>query len=505
MSDHYDHIAIALIDEDVSNHRLVHDPAADADLEQSIRTNGIQQPVKLNAKGDGRFTLVWGFRRKAVAQRIGLEAIPALVVEGLTTAQIRALQAIENLERKELHPLEEARFCGDLADTLTEEADYTGRASDLTEAIAQRIGRSTKWVENRLAMTRLSERVKQAFLDGDIHLQHVNLIARLAGHDAQEEVLGAVKAQVPPYHIGSDRAEHKRPPSTIAETRSLVEQRLRDLTTVPWKLDATFDGKTACNTCGHNSANRLELFHDDAPKKPQCLLATCYAEKTKFTGRAVQRATNTALKAADKPTKKQVADAIAEREVQFVEPAAVIQATKRRQEPKAPTSSEKRGQQDHERRRKIQDTYWQRQRIWQIDSMNAAKAALPLDHPDAVAILTIIITSGVLDTAGEGEGKAQKDARKRLAQALGAIVTLLDTQPEGAPHPVQVAATALAPHLKSAATNVLHDLQWQDYIAEVLRPLNKLAGIKIDAQEPTLEAIEAELYPEGGTDQEDAA
>lgn len=507
MNEQFEHIDITLIDEDVSNHRLVFDPAADDALEQSIRTNGIQQPVKLCKKTDGRYILVWGFRRKAAAMRVGLATIPAITVEGLSTSQIRALQAIENLERKELHPLEEAQFCADLAETIYSESPGSRitNSINISESVAQRIGRSIKWVENRLAMARLSERVKQAFIDNDIHLQHVNLIARLAGHDAQEEVLGQVKAHIPAYHLGDNKAEHKNPPATIATTRNLVEQRLRDLSDVPWLMDAEFDGKGACLSCPHNSTNRLELFHDDAPQKSQCLLASCYAEKAKFVGRAIQRATNTAFKAAEnntgktagKPTKTQVQEAIAEREITFVQPAAVIAATKRRQEPKTPTTSETKGEKKSAIRDIAQRELWQRKQNWRQSIIKAiSKSLQPKKDPIALAIVILIYQSGIIEVASpeNTDEKAQRAALTKLGAAINAITSKVDADLPGSHHPLHKALQALKSYLTDDSERALEDLSYQcddddNFVLE------KIANAyKIDhTTEPTVESIEAEL------------
>jgi ParB/RepB/Spo0J family partition protein len=522
MNEKFEHIDITLIDEDVNNHRLVIDAIADTELEQSVRTNGIQQPIKLCKKDDGRYILVWGFRRKAAAMRVGLTTIPAITVEGLTTSQIRALQAIENLERKELHPLEEAQFCADLADTIDNE--FTGdrilKPFNLTELVAQRIGRSIKWVENRLAMSRLSERAKQAFIDNDIHLQHVNLIARLASHEAQEEVLGQVKAYIPAYRQGENKAEHKNPPATIAATRALVEQRLRDLSDVPWLLDAEFDGKNACLTCPHNSSNRLELFHDEAQHKSQCLLASCYAEKTKYVGRAIQRATNTAFKAAEnntgknagKPTKTQVEEAITEREITFVQPAAVIAATKRRQEPKTPTASETKGEKKNELRDIAQRELWSRQREWRNNIIEAIDKNLQSKKdPVALAIVILIYQSGIIEHAcpENHNEKEQRAALTKLTTAINAISSKADTNLPGSHHPLHKAVQALKPYLTDNPDNTHSVLEHQSYLCDEDDSfvLEKIAcAYKINhGPEPTVESIEAELIAAQNTNEAEAA
>lgn len=519
MNEQFDHIEIILIDEDVSNHRLVIDQTTDTELEQSIRNNGVQQPVKLCKKSDGRYTLVWGFRRKAAAIRAGLSELPAIIVEGLSTSQIRALQAIENLERKELHPLEEAQFCADLVETIGNEnpSSRITNSINITEMVAQRIGRSTKWVENRLAMSRLSERVKQAFIDNDINLQHVNLIARLASHDAQEEVLGQIKAQIPAYHLGDNKSEHKNPPATIAHTRTLVEQLLRDLSDVPWLMDAEFDGKSACISCPHNSENRLELFHDDTPKKPQCLLASCYTEKSKFVARAITRAANTAFKSAEsnsgklagKPTKAQIESAIAEREITFVQSAAVVAATKRRQDPKAPTTSETKGEKKNELREQAQRELWQRQRDWRSTIIKLINKSLqPKKDPIALAIVILIYQSGILEVAASenDDEKSRRSALSKLDIAINALTTKADHDLPGSQHPLHRAVQALKPYMTDDSKNTDSMLEYQSWQSDADDNflLTKIASAyKIDnVTEPTLESVETELKAAQQTSQE---
>jgi ParB/RepB/Spo0J family partition protein len=392
-------IPIDLIDEDVSNHRLSVDPEADRQLQQSIAERGVQQPIKVANKGAGRFTLVFGFRRKAAATAAGLTAIPAIVEQGLDENAIRVLQAVENLERRELHPMEEARFCDDLARSITRRPGKQD-SDDISEAVAQRIGRSRRWVEARLAMARLSPRVKQAFSNGDIHLAHAQLIARLASHEAQEEVLGAVQARTPSWLEGRQRAEARTPPETIARTREHVERRLRDLDSVPWKLDAAFAERPACSSCPQNSANRLDLFDNDQPKKPQCLDAACYSVKTKAASRAVVKATNTALKEfGPKVTPTEAKGAIGMREVGFIQTKAVVDAAKRRQAPDKPTPAERRGADNWKRQNAVRDLHDKQLHDWSSKLYEQLATYIDIDDPIILAMSVLIRSSGIVDFA----------------------------------------------------------------------------------------------------------
>lgn len=101
-------IPVASIDRDVSNHRLVEDEERIRELAESIEAHGLQQPVRVYEKDGGRYTLGFGFRRLAAHELLERETIPAFVEKPASDKDIRAAQAIENLHRQDLHPLEEA-------------------------------------------------------------------------------------------------------------------------------------------------------------------------------------------------------------------------------------------------------------------------------------------------------------------------------------------------------------------------------------------------------------
>lgn len=494
MTEKFDWIALDLIDEDVSNHRLLVDPAADDALLASIQANGVQQPIKLARKKEGRYTLVFGFRRTAMAKKAGLDRIPALVVNGLTATEIRSLQAIENLERKELHPMEEAQFCQDLHDTLDPE-NHGG--AYLPELIAQRVGRSVKWVENRLALSRLSPRVKKCFMDGDIQLQHAQLIGRLVSHDAQEEVLGRVKAQTYDFLTGRERIEGKDPAKTIRETRQLVEARLRDLSGVNWKLDAEFVGMPACTACSHNSANRLDLFDGDAPKRPQCLNAPCFQLKTKEAGLAVRRASNTLAKTEEKYTPTTARKAMKERAVEFVVEKAVVEAAKHKMPSQkssgaGATKAENNGRAKQERKNKIEAELRERMRKWltPLTKTLDAKHAETLKNPIATAMIALLVLSEIVEVADRAWGGKKKQEAARMQ--LRKVVQLLKE-----PTAVHLVTVAELLHSQIKDYHEVEHFGINDYYDSpfLRQQLCELYGVTPDGERPTFEAVERELFP----------
>jgi len=116
------------------------------DLAESIRTRGLLQPIVVCRSGDG-FELLAGERRFRASQRAGLDRLPALIRDGDAKLEIAL---IENLQREDLTPLEEAEGLA----LLIERHGYTHRE------VADLLGKSRPYVSNTLALNRLPESVK---------------------------------------------------------------------------------------------------------------------------------------------------------------------------------------------------------------------------------------------------------------------------------------------------------------------------------------------------------
>ena len=114
-------------------------------LRKSIRANGVVQPLLLRRKG-ARFELIAGERRWRAAQRAGLTKIPA-VLRNVPDDKVLEIALIENIQREDLNPIEEARAYKKLIETL-----------GLTqETVAERVGRDRSYVTNYLRLLRLPD------------------------------------------------------------------------------------------------------------------------------------------------------------------------------------------------------------------------------------------------------------------------------------------------------------------------------------------------------------
>jgi ParB family chromosome partitioning protein len=170
-------IPLLHIQESKTNPRRQFDEAKLAELAANIRLHGVLQPVLVRPlpNGDsGHYELVAGARRYRASKLAKRETIPATVRE-LTDAECLELQLVENLQRSDVHELDEAR--GYAALMQLQPDNYT------VETLAEKIGRSEKYVYARLRLMQLVEEVQQAFYTGKLSVAHAFEIARLTPED----------------------------------------------------------------------------------------------------------------------------------------------------------------------------------------------------------------------------------------------------------------------------------------------------------------------------------
>ncbi len=135
------------------------------DLENSIRASGLLQPVTVRERPDGGFELVAGERRFRAATRLGWSEIPA-IVKALDDREMLTLALIENLQRSDLNPLDEALGFQRLLDEFA-----------LTQQqVADAVGKDRSTVANLLRVLQLPEGIKRLLRDGQISLGHARAL-----------------------------------------------------------------------------------------------------------------------------------------------------------------------------------------------------------------------------------------------------------------------------------------------------------------------------------------
>ena len=139
------------------------------ELVTSIKHHGILQPIVVETVENGRYKLQIGSRRMAAARIIGLEKVPALVLDDRLEAEKSiAIMLVENLHREDLDPIDEAEAFATLKDMGTK-----------VSAIARLVGKDRPYVSHALRLLRLHPKVREAVREGTIGREHALALLRL--------------------------------------------------------------------------------------------------------------------------------------------------------------------------------------------------------------------------------------------------------------------------------------------------------------------------------------
>lgn len=152
------------------------------ELAASIRAQGLIQPVVVRAIGTNRYELIAGERRWRAAQRAQLSEIPALVKD-VPEVAVPAMALIENIQRQDLTPLEEA----DALKRLIDDFDLTHQQA------ADAVGRSRASVSNLLRLTELPNAIKKLLDEGRLEMGHARCLLTLPEREAEALALEAAR------------------------------------------------------------------------------------------------------------------------------------------------------------------------------------------------------------------------------------------------------------------------------------------------------------------------
>lgn len=146
------------------------------ELAQSIKENGIIQPMLVKNSGSG-YELIAGERRLRAAQRAGLTKVPVILQEA-TQRQSLELALIENVQREDLNCIEESKAYARLID----EYDYT------QEDIARRVGKDRSTIANSLRLLKLPQDIKDDLITGRLTMGHARALLGIENRDLQLEL-----------------------------------------------------------------------------------------------------------------------------------------------------------------------------------------------------------------------------------------------------------------------------------------------------------------------------
>lgn len=252
-------ISLGDIDPNPDQPRHVFTQESIEQLAQSIRDQGVLQPLLVVDTGDGRYRIVAGERRWRASRVAGLMTVPC-VVRDLTPVQEMEIALIENLQREDLNPLEVAQGIK----ALMQQCGYT------QEKVAERLAKSRPAVTNMLRLLTLPEEVLDMISGGVLSAGHARV---LAGMDKPEEQIALARETVERGYsvreleaIAAQRREAQRevpkPKRRHALSVELAELEGRIRETVGMRVTLTGSEKKGKIVLQYTSQDELERFNE---------------------------------------------------------------------------------------------------------------------------------------------------------------------------------------------------------------------------------------------------
>lgn len=247
------------------NPRKTFDQEALEELAQSIKENGLVQPItlrKIGTKKDSKYEIVCGERRFRASQIIGATSIQA-IVKDLNDKQAFACMIIENLQRKDIDPMEEAAALHHL---------YTEGSMSVSE-MAKMLGKSTSFVSGRIQLNNTIPQFVQLMRDGILVLTHLLDICKLP---AEQQVILYESCFT---EASRARWTYKFP--NMPQLHEMIDNHVMNhLAGARFSLsDTTYACGTACDTCPLNTANNPENSRD--ANTPRCMARECFLAKSR--------------------------------------------------------------------------------------------------------------------------------------------------------------------------------------------------------------------------------
>lgn len=251
------------------NHRRVF-----RDMEQlaeSIKARGVLQPVTVRKNGKG-YELVFGERRYRATKLAGVASIPA-IVRTMSDVEVLEAQLIENVQRSDVHALEEADGYKELLDKHKYDV----------ETIAAKTGKSKAYIYARLKLCALAPGPRKAFLDDKLNPSVALLIARIPDVKLQQQALEEILKPSDFWNIVVDDDDGQREivPLSLRHAQAHIrdnymlrlDQASFDIT------DAQLVAKAgACTACPHRTGNQRELFAE-VKSADLCTNPPCFESK----------------------------------------------------------------------------------------------------------------------------------------------------------------------------------------------------------------------------------
>jgi ParB family chromosome partitioning protein len=206
-----------------------------AELAQSIRSQGLMQPVLVRPSGNGSYEIIAGERRVRAAGMAGLTEIPVLVRD-VPDEAAAVMALIENIQREDLNPLEEAQGLQRLIDEFHLTHDQA----------AQAVGRSRSATSNLMRLLNLTEPVQHLLMAGDLEMGHARALLPLAAAEqilCANEIVGKGLSvrdteRLVARRAGGGVASPRKQAGTVEKSRDIarLEEQLADRLTAPVQI-----------------------------------------------------------------------------------------------------------------------------------------------------------------------------------------------------------------------------------------------------------------------------
>src|SRR5579864_2561890 len=260
----YRSVPITALAESATNPRKRFDPKSLEELAASFKTQGILAPLLVRELEESKYEVVARARRLRAAKLAELEKLPVRVVK-LTDAEAIEAQCVENLQREDIHPLEEALGFKSLLEL--------GEPAYTIATIASRAGKSEAYVYGRIRLADLIPPVAEAFLKDQITIGHALLIAKLPASQQQEAFSAAFRG----LWTSEGNSQVLIP---VRELSAWIESNiLLQLASAPFdKQDETIVPEAgSCTNCPKRTGFNKLLFPD--VRKDSCTSPDCFRAK----------------------------------------------------------------------------------------------------------------------------------------------------------------------------------------------------------------------------------
>ena len=240
--------------------RKVFDEEKLEDLAASIKEHGMIQPVVLRSVGAG-YEIVAGERRWRAARKVGVKTIPCIVRE-LTDEENMLLAIIENMQREDLNPIEEAEGLSQMIDTY-------GLTQD---QVSKSVGKSRPYITNCLRLLKLPEAIQEFVSEGQLSAGHARAIVSAGGKEKQIALAQkAVKEGLSVRQIEKLAKENK-----TGKTKAKLREKNADVKRVENDLKEALGTRVTLNQKGKKGKIEIEYYSRDELERLIELLKTLH-------------------------------------------------------------------------------------------------------------------------------------------------------------------------------------------------------------------------------------